>query len=134
MNKNNGSGKEILFRAKRIDNGEWVEGIPSYDITGNLTEFEVYCGYADCKTHEVDCSTICQYTGKIDRDGIRIYEKDICIIFGEEEDGYFIIEWDKDNAKYIISGEGLIVDFDNYHGRELEIVGNAFDNPELLGG
>lgn len=55
--------REILFKAKRMDNGEWVEGLPSYDINGNITELEIYKGFANCEIVEIDPSTVCQYTG-----------------------------------------------------------------------
>ena len=52
--------REILFRAKRKDNGEWVEGLPGYDINGNITELEVYMSFCDCRTYEIDPNTLCQ--------------------------------------------------------------------------
>lgn len=148
IKKNNGSGKEILFRAKRkgwqkAGKTEWIYGfyfcMHHDDGRTHMHHFIIPLNIDLSKDRkiseiqvEIDPNTLCQYTGETDRDDTRIYEKDICIIIRDEEDGYFTIEWDADTARYIILGTGEVVDFDNYYGRELEIVGNAFDNPELM--
>ena len=127
--------REILFRAKRIDDGEWIEGLPSYDINGNLTEFEVYRGFANCEIADVDSETVCQWTGLTDKNNRKIFEGDICKIHSgpiDEEDGCFSVEWDEGDARFALYGEGLTVDFGNYHGHECEVIGNIFDNPDLL--
>ncbi len=127
--------REILFRAKRIDNGEWIEGLPSCDINGNLTEFEVYRGFANCEIADVDSETVCQWTGLTDKNNRKIFEGDICKIHSgpiDEEDGCFSVEWDEGDARFALYGEGLTVDFGNYHGHECEVIGNIFDNPDLL--
>ena len=127
--------REILFRAKRIDDGEWIEGLPSYDINGNLTEFEVYRGFANCEIADVDSETVCQWTGLTDEYNRKIFEGVICKIHSgpiDEEDGCFSVEWDEGDARFALYGEGLTVDFGNYHGHECEVIGNIFDNPDLL--
>ena len=59
-----------------------------------------------------------------------IWENDIIEVPGE--DGFFALDWDEDTAKFVMNGNGLVVDFDNYWSREVEVVGNKFDNSELL--
>lgn len=124
-----------LFRAKRTDNEEWIEGLPSYDINGNLTEFEVYRGFANCEIADVDSETVCQWTGLTDKNNRKIFEGDICKIHSDsidEEDGCFSVEWDEGDARFALYSVGLTVDFGNYHGHECEVIGNIFDNPDLL--
>lgn len=45
---------------------------------------------------------------------------------------FFIICWDKDDAKFCIENNSITADFDNYWGWQTEVIGNKFDNPELL--
>ena len=126
-----------LFRAKRTDNEEWIEGLPSYDINGNLTEFEVYRGFANCEIADVDSETVCQWTGLTDKNNRKIFEGDICEIHSssiDEEDGCFSVEWNEEKAGFDLCGESLAVDFDCIFGHECEIAGNIFDNPGLLQG
>lgn len=136
--------REILFRAKRVDNGEWVEGY--YAVKGKGTDLEkhfIVTSIFDSNTNAypfyftdnwVQPETVCQYTGLTDGDGRKIYEGDIVYIHSsciDEEDGGFSVEWDEDAARFDLCGEGLTVDFDSFYGRECEVVGNRFDNPDL---
>lgn len=128
--------REILFKAKRLNNGEWVEGNL---ITNERNENQKYIGYIfderngvieDFDIVEVMPYTICQYTGLTDENGKKIWENDIVEI--PSEDGYFKCEWEEDTVKFVFNGNGLTVDFDNYWAYEVEVIGNIFDNPELL--
>lgn len=127
--------REILFRAKHIHvlpknkhlNRQWIEGylsdkyyINSPEFTGDLL---------------IDEKTIGQYTGLNDN-GRKIFEGDVCIVSNnkiDEEDGCFVVEWCADSARFVLDGNGITVDFDNYFGHECEVVGNIFDNPDLTG-
>lgn len=138
--------REILFKAKSTDNGEWVEGY--YAVIGKNPVIiektpEEFFSIDDGEDRsgnrilEVDAETICQYTGLTDKNGKKIWGNDICIIHSsniDEEDGFFTVEWDSEGARFALYGEGLTVDFDNLYSYECEVIGNIFDNPELLGG
>ncbi len=120
---------EILFRGKRKNTGEWVYGDLVRLKDGGKSIPHIY-GYG-----EVIPETVGQYTGLTDKNGKRIFEGDI--VFTEhgsihEEDGNAVIEWDEDTARFVVKWDGLICDFDNFYGHDLEVIGNIHDNPELL--
>lgn len=125
-----------LFRGKRIDNGEWVEGYLSYPFCTKKGN-ESYYFYAKdslgffCRC-VVDASTICQCTGLKDKNGKLIWENDIV----ETQCGKAVVVWDKSEwrIKWI---DDLIWRKDlhywvNDNSWRIEVIGNIFDNPELL--
>ena len=140
--------REILFRGKRLKNGEWAEGYlyehePALvgiayenDVPEPSEWFIARTGFADWNMPrpvefvEIDPSTVGQYTGLNDKNGERIFEGDILLVDGE--DGYFKLEFDEDTARFIMLGDSILVDFDNFWSYEVEIIGNIHDNPELL--
>lgn len=119
--------REILFKAKRIDNGEWVEG----DL--ERTKYDDVIWIVDVrgeKCYRCDSDTICQYIGLADKNDKKIWENDIVEL--PDEEGYFTCKWEEDAARFVMNGDGLTVDFDNYWSYQTEVAGNIFDNPELL--
>lgn len=124
-----------LFKAKRLDSGEWV--------TGNLV-LSVYHKNDVCVgqygnevgIHEVDSSTICQCTGVKDKNGKLIWENDIIErldIHDIKEPSIGIIEYDVENTSFLIHW----TDIANYSPtfpwkNRIGVIGNIFDNPELL--
>ena len=124
--------REILFKAKRIDNGEWVEGSIVMDQSRldifkyRIQPIESGVLYAP----PIDPDTLCQYTGLTDKNGKKIWENDIVEL--PDEEGYFTCKWEEDAARFVMNGDGLTVDFDNYWSYQTEVIGNIFDNPELL--
>lgn len=127
-----------LLRAKRIDNGEWVEGF-YFCMThpdGRHTHHFIIPLGADLSLGtpiekiqvEVNPSTICQYTGLRDKNGKLIWENDIVkdnIIYG-------VVKWENTNVRYIIDDrDDGYQDYSEWW-HEVKVIGNAFDNPELL--
>ena len=136
--------REILFKAKRIDNGEWVEGFYCKRKTGHYDNIGFHDEYKDCiivefsdggiAFYDVDQTTICQYTGLNDKNGKKIWENDICRYYNpEDKDGIGII---KDDYVSWVSGtlskKTMTPLFYLKCGQEWEVYGNIFDNPELL--
>ena len=127
--------REILFRGKRVDNGEWVEGdliqldsrimiadkgMTAYD-KGHAHE------HVDIECVEIITETLGQFTGLTDENGKRIFEGDIV---RSELDWIFAVKWDSENARFIgYSRNNNII----YVGREPKaiVIGNIHDNPEL---
>lgn len=131
--------REILFKAQKLYNNEWVEGNLVIDNCGipHIVKncfFEyghhfTYNNYTD-KSDLFKRKTICQYTGLTDKNGNKIWENDIVAIPGEDE--RFLVEWGIEQAAFVIESDTLQCDFDNYRGTDLEVIGNVFDNPDLL--
>ena len=129
-----------LFKAKSLDNGEWVKGALVYDdmdklyrIIIELDYSTVTCIRAD-KALRVDASTICQCTGLKDKNGKLIWENDIVNCLAEECCGY--ISWNENEAGFyfnVLLEDGKFEEEHVYDYQDcMEIIGNIFDNPELL--
>lgn len=102
--------------------GTWIYGYLSDENYINSTDLE--------GEFLVDKDTVGQYIGVDDKNRKEIYEKDIVLIDGEDE--YFVIEWDNDTARFAMNSETLTVDFDNYWGYQVEVIGNVHENADLL--
>lgn len=134
-----------LYRAKRIDNGEWVEGL----LTIMWGQFHIINLNDENTAYRIDPSTICQCTGLKDKNGKLIWENDIVRFQFDNDDCPFP---NKDIKKRI--GKVFFSDFRaswsiamgrngskclnndlfNYvqNGNRVEVIGNIFDNTELL--
>ena len=128
--------REILFRAKRIDNGEWVEGYPVKYPSGKVEIFKECGEPPDILLRcEIDLGTLCQYTGLTDKNSKKVFIGDIirCTRGCPHE-----VIWLKEYAGRYFGGmpavylSGLLEGY-AWTGEE-EKIGNIFDNPELLKG
>lgn len=122
----------FLFRAKRKDNGEWTEGFLLKRWDG-LWIFSIDEKFADL----IIPSTICQCTGLKDKNGKLIWENDIIECKDGKHNFQTQIEWDAYCAGFIFqdtetSAVGLDAITENGLYSESKVVGNIFDNPELL--
>ena len=127
--------REILFRGKRVDNGEWIEGSAintQYDVRGDkhiyigiLTKSEMYPLMQIITWFEVIPETVGQFTGLTDKNGTKIFEGDI--ILYDEEVGQII--YDDEDAEFILSFGTWVTDFGCISGRWVEVIGNIHDNP-----
>lgn len=126
--------REILFRGKRVYNGEWLAG----DLLANKYERPNICPIGDVNCYPVIPETVGQYTGMKDKNGEKIFEGDIvkysttCEIFTVAWHGSFaefvISELQKPNKATRGSKNMYLVN------RYCEVIGNIYDNPELLEG
>ena len=140
--------KDILYKAKRVDNGEWVCGLPIYKNYIRVFtehEFEDEDGkkvkYSTTKDYQVDPKTMSEFTGLIDKNKNKIFEHDIVDYEDYPASDYYretiivnrgVIEFE-DGAFFVTNRETVEMDDLVYNGvMECSVVGNIFDNPELL--
>ena len=128
--------REILFRGKRVDNGEWVIGFYSNELFANKHYISkwYYGSYAELQRFEVIPETVGQFTGRTDNNGNRIFEGDI------------LRQW---NSRAVVAAEiencGCCNDVFGFSFRDKDgditdsvtfyngtVIGNIHDNPELL--
>ena len=117
--------REILFRGKRVDNGEWVEGyyFRQYGSNEIVTADEQY---------HIVLETRSEYTGCTDKNGTRIFEHDIIKIkYPFDEPCNEAVSWNVEGARWNFGGADAY--FANPQ-KWAEVIGNVFDNPELLKG
>ena len=130
--------REILFKAKRKDNGKWVEGY--YRRIPCMGMLEHYIMPRNPKNrmeqYAIDPDTICQYTGLTDKNGRKIWENDIVQAWSEGSNAI---------GKVIRRVDGLYIMYPAYQKKEfwglypnkngkttVEVIGNIFDNAGLL--
>lgn len=154
--------REILFKAKRVDNGEWVEGHytecrgETFIGIDTSSMFEIFCPPV-IRWFKVSSETLCQFTGLCDKNGNKIWENDILRGHGNNKDlskvafGDFevidaetleavdnVIGWHYEpiptDALSKCEPFCLPMPLTNYYidRCEFEVVGNIYDNLELL--
>ena len=154
--------REILFKAKQKDNGEWIEGYytecrdETFIGIDTSSMFEIFCAPV-IRWFKVNPKTLCQFTGLCDKNGKTIWENDILMCHGNSEDlakaafGEFGVR-DIETGSIVDEVVGWhyeVIPTDaisrcepfcysmpltkDYIDRcEMEVVGNIFDNKELL--
>ena len=124
-----------LFRAKRIDNGEWVKG--SLFAEGKITKIiRGTCNTIGIEGVDVNPETICQCTGLKDKNGNLIWENDIMVAHLDEscpdDKTYQKIIWNESGFHSKEKGSEDIYPIGSLEQECFEVIGNIFDNPELL--
>lgn len=141
--------REIKFRAKALKQDTWCYGSyfkhikrqvsPIDDSLKNedIEHLMISNGFADWNMPRrieailINPDTVGQFIGFRDKNKKEIYEGDL-IRINDKEDLYKV-EWNEDNAAFIlITIDFIKADFDCYYADELEVVGNVYDNPELI--
>ena len=141
--------RDYLFRGKRIDNGEWVEGCGIIATENWVSIFTVIDDIDENSSGvneiEVVPGTVEQYTGLTDKNGKKTFEGDIVLVpyidpifkcaqndtppceraIVKYCNGMFYVEYIESGDKFTLSAT-----MDGY----MKIIGNIYDNPELLGG
>lgn len=127
--------RDILFRGKRADTGEWIEGFygECYDFKANAHPAirEKNNDYWKAVIPE----SVSQYTGKNDKSGRRIFSKDIVTICGAHN-FYGEVDYSDESASYWVSSDRLeyYIQLGEMKSEFIKVVGNAIDNPEMLEG
>lgn len=132
--------REILFKAKSKSGNDWVEGyyaklgidehiehyiIQNMALTKLFDDWKKNMQFIDV---EIIPETLCQYTGMKDRYGNKIWENDIVLY----DDEIVTIKWDDDYRAFEVNGDRCQENLGEFEEYELEIIGNTFDNPEML--
>ena len=121
--------REILYKGKRLDNGEWVYGLPYKAKYGCISSIV----NDDEERFLVFPETVGQYTGLTDKNGKKIFEGDIVTIPDSKKMGLpALIRYDYVRATFEVSRSGYnplsLIDAREFY----EVIGNIHDNPELL--
>ena len=139
--------REILFRGKAIhrdegchrteyQNGEWVYGLVTklYDeqfknLPAEMTNTNGISGI------EIDYKTIGQYTNMLDKNGKKIFEGDIVDFSKRPDNGdYGVVIYDADETEFGIEYYNIYRSLGkNYYPENIEVIGNIYDNPKLVG-
>ena len=133
--------RDILFKAKRKDNSEWVEGFlfettdNSYIAYNNQFDDDLMLSPKNIFIR-VDKDTICQYTGLTDNNGNKIWENDVVKCdyddYGDKKTYIGKVFFREDTCTFLVTD----MKSTNYEwwNEDKEVIGNIFDNAELLEG
>lgn len=120
--------REIIFRGKRLDNGEWVEGGYFFHYgecrivaEGTVSDYIIH--------YPVDPATVGQFTGLLDKNGKRIFEGDIAKIKGQ---GVYLCVWSKGNLEFSLTNVKESFGMAYLPMYNATVIGTIHDNPELL--
>lgn len=119
--------ENIKFKAKRLDNGEWVKGSLIRSTTGIKERAYIvnnFSSMSDYSVIGVDPSTVCQFTGQTDKNGTPIYEGDVVTYKDNNAERRGIINWDSKAVAFCFGCDFLC----NFPSENMVIIGNKFEN------
>lgn len=133
--------REILFRGKRKDNGEWVYGdFDQYNDTltyiRSWVKIVPYLEAVERNVFPIQKETVGQYTGLTDKNGKKIFEGDIVRTVYDGIKNIFVVVWDNEELDFKATNGK-----ENYGPggfeylpccEEVKVIGNIYDNPELI--
>ena len=136
--------REILFRGQSKRTQNWVigsliiqrqesrrietlEGKRPFTNKYSIQHKNKNDKYTSCEVIE---ESIGQFTGQRDRNNSEIFEGDEVYIIPEDKYGF--IKYDLELAKFVVIYDNIFTDFENWYGSDLEVIGNIYENPNLL--
>ena len=136
--------REILFRGQTRKYGEKVkmngEKIKSNWVYGGIFpqngdgDFAIiYQQEPTVEKYPVYADTVGQYTGMLDKNGIKIFEGDI-VDFSDRSDGdgYGVVRYDENETEFEFESDNICRSLGSYYPKNIEVIGNIYDNPEFL--
>jgi len=140
--------REIEFRGKRLDDGQWLYGDLIRDNHQGYYVFPIDCNGL-CTANKVAPDTVGEFTGMTDKNGKKIFEGDIIYSeFSDKSNCHCLVGWNDEEACFGLMNEYNFrakqegYDFPKFdslvllnfrsHAMKFEVIGNIYDNPELL--
>ena len=131
--------REVIFRGKRTDNGEWIEGsLLGIDWCDKPSTYSIAPNTPVSVFYSVIPETVGQYTGLTDKNGKRIFEGDILHCVSKLDNAKMVVIFECGEYRMVLAEK-----FKDYIGNcgfyaitcfEKEVIGNIHDNPEILKG
>lgn len=123
--------REILFRGKKKSDKKWIYGnlLQTDNITYVIQNYALFDGIGK---YEIDPETVCQYTGLTDRNGRKIFENDVVKLEDYHGHRTVYVFYGEDCGCWFYGGDGFSDEY-IFNGQQKEVIGNYFDNEDLLG-